>query len=297
MQVRRCCRCGKTHPLTKEFFHVSRKEKTGHEYCCKVCKNAKQKAKCLEKYLSSEKYHIKVKEEKTGLRVCKTCGVEKVLTLFALNTRVLVDGTRNQYRKPECNACRQFKRNGGRPSKPKIRPSQILVEVDGETRKQCSTCRESKEVKAFHKSISSVTGFSHICGKCLRASKNADYSRDPIKANAIKRAWDARNVEKVREQEKIRHQRYYAKPEKKAQREEWYRKWVLRNPEKIKATSKKRAGEITDAYVEHLLCSGGGGKRIPKAQWPEIPQELIEVKRMHLKLQRAINEKDRGRKI
>ena len=291
MGVRKCCGCGQTHPLTKEFFHVSRKEKTGHEYCCKVCKNAKQKAKYLEKYLSSEKYHIKVKEEKTGLRVCKTCGVEKVLTLFLAQRYTTADGTRKTARKKECGACRQFKRNGGRPSKPKIRPSQILVEVDGETRKQCSTCRESKEVKAFHKSSSSVTGFSHTCGKCLSARKNADYARDPIKANAIKRDWDARNVEKVRGQDKIRGKRYRAKPEKRELLARARERWEAANPEKLLHASKKRAGELTDAYIEQCLFGGAGGRCIPKASWPlVVPQGLIEAKREHLKLQRKIRE-------
>tara|TARA_R110001632_G_scaffold60823_1_gene147154 strand:- start:576 stop:1289 length:714 start_codon:yes stop_codon:yes gene_type:complete len=237
-----------------------------------------------------------MQEAATGLRECKTCGVEKELTLFQASSYTTVDGTCKTARKRVCNICRQVERNGGRPSKPKIRPTQILVEVDGETCKQCCTCRETKKLKAFNKDKNALTGFAHKCRNCANERKNKDYATRP-ETRIAKRAWDARNAEKVREQERIRHQRYYAKPEVKARREEWYRKWVLRNPEKIETASKKRAGEITDAYVEHLLCSGGGGKRIPKAQWPEIPQELIEVKRMHLKLQRAINEKDRGRKI
>lgn len=296
MQVRRCCGCGKTHPLTKEFFHASRKEKSGYGYCCKVCKTAKNREISLAKRLSSEKHKVKMQEAATGLRECKTCGVEKELTLFQASSYTTVDGTCKTARKRVCNICRQVERNGGRPSKPKIRPTQILVEVDGETCKQCCTCRETKKLKAFNKDKNALTGFAHKCRNCANERKNKDYATRP-ETRIAKRAWDARNAEKVREQERIRHQRYYAKPEVKARREEWYRKWVLRNPEKIETASKKRAGEITDAYVEHLLCSGGGGKRIPKAQWPEIPQELIEVKRMHLKLQRAINEKDRGRKI
>jgi len=290
MEVRKCCGCGKTHPLTKEFFHASRKEKSGYGYCCKVCVNTKNKEKKLAERLNSEKYKVKMQEAATGLRECKTCGVEKELTLFQASSYTTVDGTCKTARKRVCNICRQVERNGGRPSKPKVGASQTLVKVKGKTYKQCSTCQESKKLEAFNKDRNALTGYAHYCRNCANERKNKDYATRP-EPRLVKRAWDAKNKAKVRAQEKIRHQRYYAKPEVKARREEWYRKWVLRNPEKIETASKKRAGEITDAYVEHLLCSGGGGKRIPKAQWPEIPQELIEVKRMHLKLLRAIKEK------
>jgi len=290
MEVRKCCGCGKTHPLTKEFFHASRKEKSGYGYCCKVCVNTKNKEKKLAERLNSEKYKVKMQEAATGLRECKTCGVEKELTLFQASSYTTVDGTCKTARKRVCNICRQVERNGGRPSKPKVGASQTLVKVKGKTYKQCSTCQESKKLEAFNKDRNALTGYAHYCRNCANERKKKDYATRP-ETRIVKRAWDAKNKAKVRAQEKIRHQRYYAKPEVKARREEWYRKWVLRNPEKIETASKKRAGEITDAYVEHLLCSGGGGKRIPKAQWPEIPQELIEVKRMHLKLLRAIKEK------
>jgi len=216
--------------------------------------------------------------------------------LFGVRGYTTVDGTRKESRRKECNSCRQFKRNGGRPSKPKVSASQTLVKVKGKTYKQCSTCQESKKLEAFNKDRNALTGYAHYCRNCANERKKKDYATRP-ETRIAKRAWDAKNKAKVRAQEKIRHQRYYAKPEVKAQRAEWLKSWKLENAETLVAMSKKRAGEMTEAYITHLLCAGGGGKRIPKAQWPEIPQELIEVKRMHLKLLRAIKEKDRGRKI
>jgi len=291
MEVRKCCGCGKTHPLTKEFFYISRKEKTGYIYRCKVCMRQKGLGKRLEKRLNSERYKVKMREDATGLRECKICGTEKALSLFNLNTRTLADGTRNAYRKGECSLCRQFKRNGGRPSKPKIRPSQILVEVGGKTCKQCTTCRESKKLQAFSKSKNTLTGFAHYCKKCACERKRKDYVMRP-ETRIAKRAWDARNVEKVREQDIIRGKRYRAKPEKRELLAKARGRWVAKNPEKVEAASKKRAGELTDAYVRYLLCAGGGGKHIPKSQWPEIPPQLIEVKRAQLKLLHRI--KGRG---
>jgi hypothetical protein len=64
----------------------------------------------------------------------------------------------------------------------------------------------------------------------------------------------------------------------------------LENAERLVAGSKKRAGEMTEAYITHLLCAGAGGKHIPKSKWPEIPAELIDAKRFQLLITRKIKE-------
>ena len=211
--------------------------------------------------------------------------------MFGIRGYKTVDGTRKTYRRKECNPCRQFKRNGGRPSKPKIAPSQILVQIEGKTCKQCTTCRETKKLKAFNKDKNALTGFAYNCKKCAAEHKRKDYATRP-ETRIAKRAWDARNVEKVREQDKIRGQRYRAKPEKREILAKAGKRWKAANPEKAKASSKKRAGELTDAYVTQLLCAGPGGKHIPKSKWPGIPPELVEVKRAQLKVLHRI--KGRG---
>jgi len=225
------------------------------------------------------------------VRRCCGCGKTHPLTMFGIRGYTTVDGTRKTNRRKECNPCRQFKRNGGRPSKPKIAPSQTLVQVEGKTCKQCAACKKTKEVGEFTKDCRTVTGFAYTCAKCRSAQRAAAYARYPVKANAIRRAWDAKNIEKVRQQEKIRHQRYDAKPEVRARHKEYGKQYRLKNPEKVEAASKKRAGELTDAYVKHLLCAGSGGKHIPKAQWPDLPIGLVEVKRAQLKLLHRIKGK------
>jgi len=217
------------------------------------------------------------------VRRCCGCGKTHPLTMFGIRGYTTADGTRKTYRRKECNPCRQFKRNGGRPSKPKIALSQTLVQVEGKTCKQCTTCRETKKLEAFCKTKNAPTGFAHKCRKCSSEYKRKDYAMRP-ETRIAKRAWDARNAEKVREQEKIRHQRYNAKPEVRARHIEYSKQRRLKNPEQAKATSKKRAEELTDAYVTQLLCAGPGGKRIPKSKWPAIPIGLVQAKRAQLKL-------------
>jgi hypothetical protein len=223
------------------------------------------------------------------VRKCCGCGKTHPLTLFGVRGYTTVDGTRKESRRKECNSCRQFKRNGGRPSKPKVSASQTLVKVKGKTYKQCSACRESKKLEAFNKDRNALTGYAHYCRNCASERKNKDYATRP-ETRIAKRAWDAKNKAKVKEQEKIRKQRYYAKPEVKARRAEWYESWKLENAERLVAGSKKRAGEMTEAYITHLLCAGAGGKHIPKSKWPEIPAELIDAKRFQLLITRKIKE-------
>jgi hypothetical protein len=223
------------------------------------------------------------------VRKCCGCGKTHPITLFGVRGYTRVDGTRKESRRKECNSCRQFKRNGGRPSKPKVSASQTLVKVKGKTYKQCSTCQESKKLEAFNKDINALTGYAHYCRNCANERKRKDYATRP-ETRIAKRAWDAKNKAKVKEQEKIRKQRYYAKPEVKARRAEWYESWKLENAERLVAGSKKRAGEMTEAYITHLLCAGAGGKHIPKSKWPDIPEELIDAKRFQLLIARKIKE-------
>lgn len=224
------------------------------------------------------------------VRKCCGCGKTHPITLFGVKGYyTTADGTRKPNKRKECNSCRQFKRNGGRPSKPKVGPSQTLVKVKGKTYKQCSTCQESKKLEAFNKDKNALTGYAHYCRNCASERRRKDYATRP-ETRIVKRAWDAKNKAKVRAQEKIRHQRYYAKPEVKARRAEWYESWKLENAERLVAGSKKRAEEMTEAYVKQLLCAGPNGKHIPKSKWPEIPQELIDAKRFQLMITRKIKE-------
>jgi len=224
------------------------------------------------------------------VRKCCGCGKTHPITLFGVGGYyTTADGTRKPNRRKECNSCRQFKRNGGRPSKPKVGASQTLVKVKGKTYKHSSNCQESKNLEAFNKDRNALTGYSHYCRNCASERKRKDYATRP-ETRITKRAWDAKNKAKVKEQEKIRKQRYYAKPEVKAQRAEWYESWKLENAERLVAGSKKRAEEMTEAYVKQLLCAGPNGKHIPKSKWPEIPQELIDAKRVQLLIIRKIKE-------
>lgn len=112
------------------------------------------------------------------VRKCCGCGKTHPLTLFGVRGYTTVDGTRKESRRKECNSCRQFKRNGGRPSKPKVGASQTLVKVKGKTYKQCSNCQESKKLEAFNKDKNALTGYSHYCRNCANERKRKIMRQD-----------------------------------------------------------------------------------------------------------------------
>jgi len=126
-------------------------------------------------------------------------------------------------------------------------------------------------------------------------------AKNPEKVRASVKRWKAKNPEKVKEQrqryvevhrdelnEKAR-QRYIPHPRVKQSRDKLSaadKKWRAANPEKVRRHwSNNKINQIkrlTDSYIRDLLGYRKG----------ECPQELIEVKRAHLMLKRAIKEQE-----
>lgn len=347
MGVRKCCGCGKTHPLTNEFFHANRKEKSGYIYRCKVCQNAKTSEIKLAKYLSSEKYKVKMQEEATGMRVCRVCGVEKDLTLFPMLSKVLANGTRKKYRKGFCILCTRIKRNNF-----KMRPPKIAKE------RKCCECGKTYPLTLEYFRSANRQGFvsyQHRCKECCKARDKErvriKYQNSPVnlrkaeekktgnrkcrickrvkplnknfftfrarkthgcfltaclvcerKAAAIKR----RTPEAKKRMAELQRKHYQ---KNKIRLNECKKKWEEENPDKVKlyinrSNERRRTDPAykervrakyhqtdrsirtsRDNYYKQLLAKGSSfGAR-------DVPQELVEVKKMHVKLLRAIKNK------
>ena len=81
MEVRKCCGCGKTHPLTLEFFKgANRHGVVGYTHRCKVCYRTDDKKRYVEKRKKLPNIKIRLEEEKTGRRQCRICAVYKPLS-------------------------------------------------------------------------------------------------------------------------------------------------------------------------------------------------------------------------
>ena len=349
MQVRRCCGCGKTHPLTNEFFSRAKvyKGKLNFNYRCKVCINTKNKEKKLAERLNSEKYKVKMQEEATGMRVCRVCGVEKDLTLFPMLSKVLANGTRKKYRKGFCILCTRIKRNNF-----KMRPPKIAKE-----RKCCECGKTYPLTKEFFRSANrqGFVSYQHRCKECCKARDKErvriKYQNSPVNLRKAeekktgnrkcrtckkvkplnknfftfrarkthgcflrvclvcerKAAAIERSTPEAKKRMKELQSKHYKK--NKVRLNAYTKKWAQENPDKVKLYTKKSNERrrtdpaykesvrakyhqtdrsirtSRDNYYKQLLAKGSSfGAR-------DVPQELVEVKKMHVKLLRAIKNK------
>ena len=163
----------------------------------------------------------------------------------------------------------------------------------------------------FHKNKRTKDGRSSRCKKCAIRHvgewqrKNPEKVRDhhakyrlkyPDKYKALHRKasdeWNARNPEKVAASRRRRTaegrgaeamRKSYLKHRKR--RMEEHQKWLRDHPENVLHHNRKRIEEITPAYAAGLLSHGSDLK--PK----DFPQELVELKRTHLKIHRQLKTK------
>ena len=157
-----------------------------------------------------------------------------------------------------------------------------------------------------------------------RAYQKEYYKNNREKIIASVRTWLAKNpeyhknyVENNKERTEENRKKHYAENKEKIiqKTKEWAKKAFEKNPDKIRTERRARkkaykakdpqrynemarrwnkkaenviASELRDCYVRQLLCKHPVVKRLlPK----DIPQELIEVKRLEIQIRRLLNEK------
>ena len=162
--------------------------------------------------------------------------------------------------------------------------------------KKCNKCGELKPKNLFSKRSISVDGLQYKCKQCEKEAKQSWFINNPEKAKISKekmKHWRSENVEKCNQISR----RWARENKEKA------RAWAIANPEKykksklewkkahpgkvietrIKAKKKAREG-LSDSYVVDVLCNIQG---ISAAL---ITKELIDAKRVHLKITRKLKE-------
>jgi hypothetical protein len=162
----------------------------------------------------------------------------------------------------------------------------------------------------------------------IRARQKAYYQKNREKILTQMRAWQAANSEYMKEQAKkwqqnnkervieYRKKYYEENSERLKQRsKEWVKKAFEENPDKIRAERRRRkkeakakdperynmmtskwnrktgkavVSELRDCYIKQLLCKHPVVKRLSAK---DIPQEMVEAKRLEIKIRRELNEK------
>lgn len=124
------------------------------------------------------------------------------------------------------------------------------------------------------------------------------YQSNKEHLKAVKKKWNTENKEKVNQYSYAQQKKAFEKdPDKvRAQRRERKKAYKAKNPKHYNAianksnrkTSKASVSELRDCYIKQLLCKHGVVTRLSAK---EIPQELVEVKRLEIQIRRLLNEK------
>lgn len=159
--------------------------------------------------------------------------------------------------------------------------------------KTCTKCGIEKDESEFHKrSAATISGVVSQCKSCVlkkskiyyekNKEKIKEYSRNYFKnnrerCNKTSKKWRNKNKDKLR---KLKMISYYKNHENcLLQRKHWAEK----NAEKVKNLNKSRSIELPDSYIDQQLSL--------KIEPELITSELRELKRIHIKLKRFINNK------
>lgn len=166
--------------------------------------------------------------------------------------------------------------------------------------KICTKCKLELPVTAFHKDKRAKDGLSFWCKECTKKYMKEHYKNNSEKILASCAKWRENNPEKLAEYYKKNSKRMYAvqveyrknNPEKTRAKGVNYRKNNLekvratearnrkKNIEKNRARSTASIKDLSNAYVAKKL-----GFKVS-----EIPPELIEAKRLNLKIKRKLKE-------
>jgi hypothetical protein len=133
------------------------------------------------------------------------------------------------------------------------------------TTKKCSKCKEPLPLDWFSKNAARYDGLQNVCKVCTAISKRANRERN----RKYVKAWGLRNPEKVK-----------ARKKKGSRGNSETRRMAHKRSRKRRDI--KDVINCHDRYIKKLLCDGTSLK--PK----DIPQELVELKRKHLKVHRQL---------
>lgn len=178
--------------------------------------------------------------------------------------------------------------------------------------KKCDCCNEYKSLNNYYINKSSKTGYSNICKQCtiIRSKINRERNKELYKNTAKnryvrdfdilsikKKEYRINNINKIKavnkyyydnNKEKIKTTKktYYNKNKNKinARSINWNKSNKQKRQQTVLKHDKTSIKNLTDRYIKTQL------KKRTNLKSEEIPNELIDLKREKIRLQRLINE-------
>ena len=168
-----------------------------------------------------------------------------------------------------------------------------------EITKTCTSCKETKELVKFNKNKLGTFGYSYRCKDCQKIYRNLNADRlkensklyrnlnrdkwkeyyQKNKQNYSKRAQEYQiiNKEKISEREKLYRENNKEAIKKKLENYNFVHKESLKISRKLYCIQSRN--NLTDAYIKRIIKYKYKGLK-------NIPQELIELKRIQIKTER-----------
>lgn len=228
-------------------------------------------------------------------KCCTICNQTKPINAFKKDA-VIKGGRVNQ-----CRNCLNARQNARRWA---INPPKFR-EVLPDGHKRCTKCEEVKPVDKFHYSIRGYLSRTSYCSACMNVQAKEWKQNNPEKVREYKRKDAINNADRIKKYRVAYHSSPNRKELDKQYRQRYYqlniekiklrsKEWVLNNPEKVRekrrkyeqlnkewllAADKRYRDALADGYVKALLFKGMTSKI-------DIPQSLIEAKRLQVLLKR-----------
>lgn len=169
--------------------------------------------------------------------------------------------------------------------------------------KRCAGCKEEKGLDAFHRSKSGSQGRHAYCKVCMKAYSakraKAYYAANSERIKERVKQWAKRNPERCRvnqsrwrdtnRDEYRRRAKEFNKSLAGRERAARYRaELTVQANQKVYARRKwaEHIDSLSSGYVASTLCAHGSGLKRS-----DIPQSLIEAKRVQLQIKRLLREK------
>ena len=135
--------------------------------------------------------------------------------------------------------------------------------------KQCTKCKEIKELILFIKRSANKSGYGSWCKKCHNVYSKKHRIDNPEKYKQWHKNWENNNKEK-----RLEMNRNFRKTDK-------FKVWKKAY---MKIQWKNAIDNLSDYYIKYLLSSRTSLQTI------DIPHEMIEAKREHIKLIRILRD-------
>jgi len=156
--------------------------------------------------------------------------------------------------------------------------------------KICKKCFTAKPLDEYHKSSRYKSGYLARCKECVNLKSNkwrknhVKLHPEKYKCTETKLEWQRKDRAANPEKYKAYTKKYYNLYADKLK--ETYKQWAALNKEALRKSNKQyrklRVGELHDGYIKFLLNNKN------KTNLVDIPQALIEVKRLQILIKRRV---------